>query len=264
MQQRIRVRRERPSALSWAIALAVTMLAVYVVTLGIPDQSEAKEAASVAERITSEVVLEGMSVHFAALGSYPDAAEARVAAAAYAQRGAAGLVCRDGDVWRVLSAGYALAADAERIAGQLSQRENVETTALHFSAEAVTLRITAPESDIRAIESADRALREHLNQAASLALQVDRGELTPLSARTLASVSEAELRTALTALESIGGAKENPVCAGLIRLLTRMCIAFDEASGKASSAVLSGRLRLCYAEGSIALIEFLNTLSGGA
>ena len=33
MQERIRVRRERPSALSWAIALAVTMLAVYLITV---------------------------------------------------------------------------------------------------------------------------------------------------------------------------------------------------------------------------------------
>ena len=42
MQKRVRVRRDRPSALSWALALAVTMLAVYLITLSAPRPDDAE------------------------------------------------------------------------------------------------------------------------------------------------------------------------------------------------------------------------------
>ena len=37
---KVRVRRDRPTALSWAVALAVTMLAVYLITLSAVPQAE--------------------------------------------------------------------------------------------------------------------------------------------------------------------------------------------------------------------------------
>ena len=83
--QKVRVRRDRPNGITWAFALAVTMLFVYLATLAIPE----KDAEPVGAQITRGIQLEPVSAAFVSLGAYPDALNARVAAAEFMQRGAA-------------------------------------------------------------------------------------------------------------------------------------------------------------------------------
>lgn len=260
MLNRVRVRRERPSVLAWTLALAVTMLAVYLATLGVSDREEAADV-SAGVRVTREVDLPGGTVHFADLGVYSDEWLARVAAAEYAGRGAAAVLYRGGDGFHVLGAGYALEADAQRIAQRLGEQEGVETAVLSLSAPTRSLRVTAPEADVNAIEEADGILREQLNQMNALALQVDRGEVSASSARTLAKVSAAEVREARKQLEQIDGGPEQPVCAGMIAQLKRLEGNLKAAYGqKLSAAEISGKLRCCHADGMIARIDFLNDI----
>lgn len=260
MLERVRVRRDRPSVLTWALALAVTMLAVYLVTLSVPDGEPVKTASS-GVRVTREIDLQGETVHFADLGAYPDEWLARVAAAEYAGRGAAAVIYRGADGFHVLGAGYALEADARRIAQRLSEQEGVEAQVLSLSAPVRSLRVTAPEEDVEAIAEADGVLRAQLNQMNALALQVDRGEVSVSSARTLAKVAAAEVREARKRLEEIDGGPQQPVCAGMIAQLERLEGNLKAAYGqKLTAAEISGRLRCCYADGIISLINFLNDI----
>lgn len=259
MQKRVRVRRDRPSALTWALAMAVTMLAVYLVTLGATGEETAQEAAS-GTRITREIELQGLSAYFADLGVYADAWQARVAAAEYAGRGAAAVVYDDADGFHVLGAGYARESDAVRIVRRLSAQEDIQASVLALSGRGWSLRITAPEEDVEAVVDADRELRAQLNQIGTLALQVDRGEVSIASARTLAKVAASELRSARKRLERSSGADQS-VCVHLIQLLLRV---ENQLAAKAqkglSTAELSGRLRCCHVDGTIGLIELLNAL----
>ena len=264
MQNRVRVRRDRPSALTWALALAVTMLAVYLITLSAPGIEKAEDAASDV-RVTRELTFEGMTVYFADLGAYPDEWQARVAAAGYAGRGAAGVVYEGTDGFHVLGAGYALEADAKRIAERLGAQEGIETGVLTLTAPSISLRVTAPESDAEAIAEADRVLRQQLTQLNSLALQVDRGEVSFASARTLARVAASEARSARKALEAISGGADQPVCAALISQLTALegnLSAVSKANG--DGAELSGRLRCCHVDGALRLMDFLKDPGGQA
>ena len=86
--QKVRVRRDHPNGITWAFALMVTMLFVYLATLAIPE----KDAEPVGAQITRAIQLEPVSAAFVSLGAYPDALNARVAAAEFMQRGAAGFV----------------------------------------------------------------------------------------------------------------------------------------------------------------------------
>ena len=123
------------------------------------------------------------------------------------------------------------------------------------------MRVTALTGDVDRIAEADRALRTQLAQAGATALQVDRGELSPASARTLAAVARSELRAALDGLKKVAGAADNPVCAGLMELLENLSAALGGiARGSDGSAVLSGRLRCCHVDGTLRLIGFLNGL----
>lgn len=255
MQERVRVRRERPSALTWAIALAVTMLAVYLITLSAPGEEKAKST-SAGVRVTREMEFAALTVHFADLGCYAGESEAHIAAAGYASRGAAGMVYEDADGFHVLGAGYALEADAKRIAERLGAQEGIETSVLTLSAPALSLRVTAPDEDAEAIAEADRLLRTQLNQLSALALQVDRGEISAASARTLAKVAQAEVRAVRERLEKIAGGADQPVCAALIQMLRALENNLSIAKGEGAS--LSGQLRCCHADCALDLIGFLN------
>ena len=262
MQNRVRVRRDRPSALAWAIALAVTMLAVYLVTLSAPASRKVEDA-STDLRVTRELTFDGLSVSFADLGCYPDEWQARVAAAGCTGRGAAGVVYADSDGFHVLGAGYDLEADAKRIAERLADREGMEAAVLTLSGPAVSMRVTAPESDVEAIAEADLTLRTQLRQLATLALQVDRGECSAASARTLARVAASEVRSARKRLQKISGGDEQPVCASLIAQLTALEANLAAAAKTTGDgAELSGRLRCCHVDGCLRLIDFLNHPGG--
>lgn len=258
MTNRIRIRRERPSALSWAIALAVTMLAVYLITLSTPAERPQPVEDKQTGTITEEITFDAYSVHFADLGCFEEGAQARLLAAALAERGAAGCLYTDTQGVHVLGAGYKNESDAKRIAAQLGEQERLTADVLFLSAEEVKLRVTAPEATVRAIADGHRILREQLAQAASLAAQLDRGELTGTAARMLASVSESEVRAALERLQKADGAAEHPVCVGLMDLLGCLAGNFDLAAHETDSApALSGRLRFCHADGSVRLIRYL-------
>lgn len=260
MLNRVRVRRDRPSALSWALALAVTMLAVYLITLSAPGAQEAEDASS-GVRVTREIDFQGLTVYFADMGVYPDEWQARVAAAEVAGRGAAASVYGDAAGFHVLGAGYALEADAKRIAERLGEQEGIGANVLSLSAPTVSLRVTAPEGDAEAIADADRILRAQLDQLNTMALQVDRGEISHASARTLARVASSEARSARKRLEEIDGGADQPVCAGLVAQLKRLEENLGAVTGKnTDGAALSGRLRCCHVDGTLALIGFLNEL----
>lgn len=262
MQKRVRVRRERPTALSWALALAVTMLAVYLITLNQPGAEPAEEVSS-GPQITREITLEGMEMYFADLGVYPDETHARIAAASYAPRGAASVVLSRTDGCHVLGAGYTLEADAERIAKRLIEQESLSSGVLKLSAPPVTLRITARDTDTDAIAGADRLLLSRLDQIASMALQIDRGELPSASARTLAQVARSELTKAAKALEKVSGAENQIVCTELLAQLNTLAGELNAlARSGASGAALSGQMRCCHVSGILRRMDFLNALSG--
>lgn len=262
MQKRVRVRRDRPSALSWALALAVTMLAVYLVTLSPRAVSpEAEETGAPAARVTRELTLTGLNIYLVDLGVYPDGTAARIAAANLTQRGAAGVTLARDDGFHVIGAYYENEADAARIAQRLSDQE-IPAETLTLSAESVSLRITAPESDADAIAEADRALRSALVQAGTLALQIDRGETSASQARTLAAVARSELEHAERQLSQVAGAEEQRVCAGLLALMRKTSQGLSGVTkSNAVGATLSGQLRCVQTNGMLALLAFLEGLS---
>ena len=119
---RVRVRRDRPGAAAWAIALVVTMLVVYLLTLD-AARPDVVESVSAAPRVTREIAFEPIEGWCVSLCDCESAEAARIQASAYTSRGAAGYVARVNGVWHVLGAAYETRREAERVAGKL-RKEN--------------------------------------------------------------------------------------------------------------------------------------------
>ena len=253
---RVRVRRERPSAMAWAIALVVTMLVVYFLTLD-AARPQPVERVSAAQRVTRAVALEAVEGWCVSLCACDPAEEARVQASAFTSRGAAGVVSRESGAWHVLGAAYATRREAERIAGRLERDDGISAAVLCVSAEAVNLRVTAPERQIDAVSDADALLRAQTWQLGDIALQLDRNEIRPDAARTLCALAATEARQASKALSAVPGAADNALCAGLIARLDALRTMLDAVAvdRSAAGAPLSGMLRCAQVENLLGLRE---------
>jgi len=113
------------------------------------------------------------------------------------------------------------------------------------------------------LADADLLLRQQLGQLNAIALQVDRGEISFASARTLARVSASEVRKARKRLQEIPGGEDQPVCAALISQLRALEANLSAVTSEIrTGAELSGLLRCCHVDGTLKLIDFLNGLVG--
>ena len=260
--KRVRVRRERPTALAWAVALCVTMLVVYVLTLngGRPDVVESVAAAP---RVTRELRFEALTGWCVCMARCDSDQAARLAASAYSGRGAGGCVTPLDGGWAVLGAVYDAERDAARITDRLLREAGVPAEAICLKAEAVKLRVTAPQAQIDAIADADALLRQQAKRLGEIALQLDRGELRPEAARTLCAVAADEAKGAATALAAIPGAPDSALCAGLIERLTALSDMQSalSASGE-QGASLSGMIRCAQIESFLGQVEMQEKLRG--
>ena len=265
MSERVRVRRERPSALSRALALMLTMLCVYLATLG---TSAAPPEAVIgteddAPRVTEEIAFEPAQAYFVSLGTFATAEEARIEAARYAPRGAAGYVLETDAGYLLLGAAYENEADAQRVAENLSAAEGLSCTVYAESAERVRLRVTAAEEHINRVCEAEAALRDMAAETGDIAMQLDRAEIDPEAARTLLNIASGRLDSLLDGLRAIPGAGENEVCARLITLVEQFQASLFVLSGENSktSLSLSGKIKYNSIEAALEHMRYLRELN---
>ena len=260
--KRIQVRRDRPGALALALAFAVTMLVVYLMTLGsaAEDARNKPSTRSSEPRVTRELTLEPLAVYCVQFGRFSGAGEARVEAARYAERGAAGYVYADGAQFLTLGAGYPERSDAERVAERLREREGLAAQVFARSCDAVRLKITAPEDQIETFLRADALLRAQVNQLGELAFQIDRGEIGAEAARALVAVQAAEARELLAELAEIPG--ENAIFAGLTARVEKLSAELNVLSFEniETDLFISGKIKYNYLDARLGYIDFLRSL----
>lgn len=253
------VRRERPTALAISIALAVTMLVVYVLTLDAigPD---VVESVSAAPRVTREIEFAEMAGYCVSLGAWESADQARAEAAACTDRGAAGRVWEIGGRFHILGALYGTRKQAARVAETMEDGQSAEVVELH--ADAVRMRITAPDRQIDLIVASDGLLRDSAWQLATLAQQLDKGEIQPESARTLCGLSSTEAEGIREKLAYIPGAADNALCAALMDALDRLSARLEDIrANPGGGAAYAGLIRLAGIDTFIDLMEIQASLT---
>ena len=262
--RQVRVNRERPSVAAWAVALTVTMLAVYVLTLS-ASAPDAVESVSAAPRVTRQIELAALKAHCVTLGGWKDENAARLEAAGFAARGAAGfLYAMDGE-WHVLGALYDSDRDAARAVDRLKAEGVTGASVIPLSADAVRLRVTAPDQQIDAIAALDACIRDEIAQLRHIAAQLDRNEIKPDAARTLCAVAATKLGDVSRALAAIPGASENRLCGALIDAATELQSQLSTISGDKGSAgpAMTGMVRLAGLDAFLNLWAIQNGLTSG-
>ncbi len=256
---RVRVRRERPGALAWAVALAATMLAVYLLTLPAKRKSDSLFASATVTRALS---LEAVDAWCVSLGRRDTPEAARALAATLADRGAAGVAAELDGAWQALGAAYDDRREAERVAGRIRAEAGLDAAAVRLYAPAVNLRVTAPEAQLDDVAAADALLRGQAAQLGTLARQLDRGETTAEAVRALCAVAASQVRERARSLRRWPERDEDRLCAPLAGLLETLSGLLDGpvSAGSATTAALSGLLRAARLETLLRLAAWQGSL----
>ena len=150
MTRMVRVRRRRPAVRRAVILLLITLCAyLYMIALrGDPVQAilDARDE----ERVRREVALDGLEIHAVRTAVCDSAETARVEAARYIPRGAAGYMLQE-ETWHILCAGYETEAQAKTVRDRLRAEENIACDVLGLVAEKVSVYVTAAPSQIDAL-----------------------------------------------------------------------------------------------------------------
>lgn len=231
--QTIKLRRGRPSSLAVALALAVTMLIVYLLTLQpAPDETEA--AAVSAQHSSAEIRMEEMHADFLVSSIHDDQTQANVAAAMCAQSGGAGFVLqKDGQ--------YAVIQEAGR------DFSDADAPVIHQTASGLTIRTDAPADVVTALSDGISALRALATETSALANAVENGDTNGQSVTAL-------LRVYQTRLENAAGSLQNRESIPLAMIRSALLISLERTRETAEHPV-PGKIRLLHAA---ACLEWIN------
>lgn len=239
----VRVRRSNPSVLALSLAVMLTMLCVYLISLSALPEKEVN-AASGQTQSTAEVRMEGLEAGFLLHARSSNQLEARVLAARCADSGGAGLILSDGGDYCIIS--------------EAVSHENTGTNDLRLSAEGLTLKLQGNSGEITAISDAVAFLRALAVETGGLAASVEDGNTDIPSVCSLLDVYRTQGQKALNILNEISPA--NSVASRLSTAvqanLTRIESARDEPD--------MGKIKLIHAAACAEWISILEEFAAGA
>lgn len=243
--------------MSWHIAMvlcAIAAAAYAFTSLVLPKRARENEV-----WVSEEVTLGGLAMYAVVLGEGESETRARLLAADYAQRGAAGYI----DGVRVLGAGYDGADRAENAVERLKEREGLECRVAEYGAAAVRMRITARPGQISALTNLERAVREGASSLNELSFALDRGEAGVLQARRAAGAVYERVEGALEAFEEQGMAASGTVGEGLKDLASGLLVDLEAVlQEKALNGLdFSSKLKYNYLKERIMQIRFMESLT---
>lgn len=184
----VRVRRSNPSALALALAMMLTMLCVYLISLSaLPEEKTSAAAGQPAT--TAEIRMEGLEAAFLLSTRSSNHLEARVFAARCAQRDEAGLILSNGGDYCIIS--------------EAVSPEAAGTDDLRLRADGLTLKLQGSSGEIAAVSDSVDFLRALATETGGLAASVENGDTDLPSVCSLLNVYRTRGQKARDALAAI-------------------------------------------------------------
>ena len=126
--------------------------------------------------VTREVALESLTWYALQTGIFSTREAADVKSAAFADRGAPGYVCQDGEKYRVLIACYGEENDAATVRDRLAAQQEVDVYLHRWTLPALTLRFSGMAGQLDVAEAGLHLVRQSAALLRDGAIAADRGE----------------------------------------------------------------------------------------
>lgn len=215
---RVPVKRDHPRAALFLIPLLLLTLYAFA-RYGLPALPKRVQAPADARRVTREIEFSGLSAHLVTLAVADGPEAARVEAARYISRGAAGyLLGADG---RSVIAGalYPSKPEAVAVAARLRAGENPSSDVLSCEASGARLRVSATGAQIQALKGGEALLRTQVEALGALAFALDSKATDLETARGKLYVASREANAAAQALRDAAGKAPDKVAGALTEIL---------------------------------------------
>ena len=260
----VRVRRRRP-AVRRAVCLLILTLCAYLYMVAMRgDPVQAILDARDEQRVRREIAFDALEIHAVRTAECDSQETARVEAARYIPRGAAGYMLHEGK-WHILCAGYETEAQAKTVRDRLRAEENIACDTLGLSAEKAVLYVTAGPSQIDALIECERRLRETETLLGALSLAADGDETARSQIASAIDEAASLLGGALADFHAAAGEGDETVCAPLQDMAKYALTVLQKLSGDygaLSDTLFSSRLKDAFLRIRIAHIFWLDALSG--
>jgi len=256
----VRVRR-KPRGVFWAMVMLAVSMAVYI-RVSVPMLREfgrEETKTEPGERVTEEVSVEPLGIYLVSFGGYDVMNSAKVEAARYVPRGAAGYILKKEKLY-VIGAGYAEKAEAEKACVYLAAQEGLACAVIEMYCPGVNMRMTAGSAQIEAFLDAEKTLRGCAQTMGQMAFAVDRGEASLSQAQEVVKTQRKKLEAAQKALLEAAGGTDSGVFRGIGTLLEEMLVQTGQMLEDEKTMGLSGRLKYCHIDMTVREIEMLNAL----
>lgn len=249
------------------------MAALFLVTLAAfvffiarrGDPVEAILSARDAERVRTDVVFEGIELHAVRTAVCDSEQAARVEAARFVPRGAAGYVLHR-ETWHVLCSGYETAEDAAAVRDHLQKAEGMSCDMVSLVCDSVRLRVTATKEQTEALVACEKKLRETVALVGALSYAIDGGEASVSQAiGVMKSQREAMSEACGRFLTAAGESLDDAVCRPLAALSEDAVKGLNALEGEATSlngTLFSGRMKALFLALRVKQIEFIASLGG--
>ena len=178
--KRVRVRRDHPYAPAWTLVMLLTALTMYLVTEGVTIPGQRAVSAPV-EQVSWEIPPQ--SVSLIVLSRAGDEAAARIEAARYVARGAAGYILPGSSEYLIIGAGYDSADEAAGVMKKLSEEDKLTASIATREAAGLNVRLTGSRAQVDALIGAENALGHATRALGEAAFSLDAGTLQLSGAR---------------------------------------------------------------------------------
>jgi hypothetical protein len=259
---RVRVRRDHPYAPAWTLVMLLVALTMYLVTEGLSYPAQ-QPALSPAEQV--DWTVGPLSVSLVVLSRAGDEASARIEAARYVSRGAAGYILPGTGEYLIVGAGYDSADEAEKVLKKLAGEENLTASLAVREAPELHVRLTGARAQVQALMDAEAAFRAATASMGEAAFSLDAGTLTEAGAREALLAARAEAKRARETLERAAGDGQNAASQGVAALLSALedaasAMLFD---ARTSPLFFSSQMKYNYIDLRLRHIGFINRLAAG-
>ena len=190
---------------------------------------------------------------------------ARVEAARYVPRGAAGYVLHR-ETWHVLCSGYETAEDAAAVRDHLREAEGMSCDTVSLVCDEVRIRVTATPAQTEALTACEAKLRETVELIGALSYAIDRGDTAVSQAiGVLRSQKEALSEARSRFMTAAGANLDGAVCAPLCDLAETAGKGLEKLTGEAATlpdVLFSGRMKALFLALRVGQIGYLAGLGG--
>lgn len=266
----VRVKRKHARSMRLAMLFFVLSLAIYLLTLALRPAPPAAgpvlapQATSLPlERMREDIRFEPLSCYWVELGQFDSADLARIEAARYVRRGAAGYVYQEDESYLVIGACYDGEQQAQTVAQRLIESEQLPCRVRAMDSPGVGLRITATRAQIDALVLGERCLRESASRMGEISLMLDGGTLGMDAAVQQLSDLRATGTLRQQSLERALGDDQNQAARDMLSQLTTLQQLLSDRIAGSDQTALSFSAKIKYNTITVRMrhIQYLNSLA---